>query len=218
MFQFFICKACGILAPWTGIESALPAPEGEILTTGPPGKSLPLFLEMRKEKELQPKGEWVGKCTQREDLYNWASLSWYPAKLIPSLPPFKGPQIDLCACIDTLLETPHPYFQPHTCFCLRSRGTEEQWDIGRKWENPLLKTNTSSCFLLPSQYWKTSTSVYINISKRRYFHVKRCKIWSATKCSYYGVRKQVPKRSEQIKQVCDMHGSFPPALPCGRHH
>ena len=33
-------KACGILAPQPGIEPAPPALEGEVLTTGPPGKSL----------------------------------------------------------------------------------------------------------------------------------------------------------------------------------
>ena len=40
MFWFFGHEACGILAPWTGIEPAPPALEGEVLTTGPPGKSL----------------------------------------------------------------------------------------------------------------------------------------------------------------------------------
>ena len=33
------CKACGILAPWPGIEPAPFALEGEVLTTGPPGRS-----------------------------------------------------------------------------------------------------------------------------------------------------------------------------------
>ena len=33
------CEACGILAPWPGIKLTLPALEGEVLTTGPPGKS-----------------------------------------------------------------------------------------------------------------------------------------------------------------------------------
>ena len=39
MFWFFGHDACGILAPWPGIEPAPPALEGEGLTTGPPGKS-----------------------------------------------------------------------------------------------------------------------------------------------------------------------------------
>ena len=36
--------ACGILAPWSGVEPTSPALEGEFLTTGPPGKSLIYLL------------------------------------------------------------------------------------------------------------------------------------------------------------------------------
>ena len=36
---FFGYEACWILAPWQGIEPRLPALEGEVLTTGPPGKT-----------------------------------------------------------------------------------------------------------------------------------------------------------------------------------
>ena len=43
MFGFFSSEACGILAPRPGIELAPPALEGEVLTTGPPGKSLTPF-------------------------------------------------------------------------------------------------------------------------------------------------------------------------------
>ena len=39
MFWFFGPEACGILAPQPGIEPTHPALEGEVLTTGPPGKS-----------------------------------------------------------------------------------------------------------------------------------------------------------------------------------
>ena len=39
MFGFFGLKAHGILASWPGIEPTLPALEGEVLTTGQPGKS-----------------------------------------------------------------------------------------------------------------------------------------------------------------------------------
>ena len=39
MFWFFDHEACGILAPWPGIEPAPHALEGKVLTTGPPGKS-----------------------------------------------------------------------------------------------------------------------------------------------------------------------------------
>ena len=38
-FGFFGREACGILAPWPGIEPAPPALEGRVLTTGLPGKS-----------------------------------------------------------------------------------------------------------------------------------------------------------------------------------
>ena len=50
MIWFFGHEACGILAPRPGIEPAPPALEGEVLTTGPPGKSLvicfSLFLKL----------------------------------------------------------------------------------------------------------------------------------------------------------------------------
>ena len=38
VWVFFGSKACGILILWLGIESAPPALEGEVLTTGLPGK------------------------------------------------------------------------------------------------------------------------------------------------------------------------------------
>ena len=40
---FFGHKACGIPAPCAGLKPTLPALEGEILTTGTPGKSLNNF-------------------------------------------------------------------------------------------------------------------------------------------------------------------------------
>ena len=43
MFWFFGGEAWGILVPWPGIEPAPPELEGEVLTTGPPGKSLYYF-------------------------------------------------------------------------------------------------------------------------------------------------------------------------------
>ena len=39
MFLFFGHESCGILVPWLGIEPILPALKGEVLTTGPLGKS-----------------------------------------------------------------------------------------------------------------------------------------------------------------------------------
>ena len=41
MLWFFGFKANRILAPWLGIELALPESEGKVLTTGLPGKSHP---------------------------------------------------------------------------------------------------------------------------------------------------------------------------------
>ena len=43
---FFDCKACGILAPWPGIEPIPPALEREVLTTGPPGEFPPSLLRL----------------------------------------------------------------------------------------------------------------------------------------------------------------------------
>ena len=39
MFWFSGQEAYGVLAPWPGIEPTLPALEGKVLTTGPPGAS-----------------------------------------------------------------------------------------------------------------------------------------------------------------------------------
>ena len=44
MFWFFGREACGILAPRPRIEPAPPALEGEVCTTGPPGKSQREFI------------------------------------------------------------------------------------------------------------------------------------------------------------------------------
>ena len=56
MIWFFGHKACGILAPWPGIEAAPPASEGKVLTIGPPGK-------FRKQKILNKwKPEQVCVC------------------------------------------------------------------------------------------------------------------------------------------------------------
>ena len=47
MFWVFGREACGILAPRPRIKPAPPALEGEVLTTGPPGKSLCSLLKAR---------------------------------------------------------------------------------------------------------------------------------------------------------------------------
>ena len=45
MFWLFDREACGVLSPHPGVETACPGLEGEVLTTGSPGKSqAPLFL------------------------------------------------------------------------------------------------------------------------------------------------------------------------------
>ena len=48
MFWFFGLETCGILAPRPEIEPAPPALEGEVLTTGLPGKSQVLFFLKKK--------------------------------------------------------------------------------------------------------------------------------------------------------------------------
>ena len=45
MFWYFGCEACGTIAPQLGIEPTTPALEGEVLTTGQPGKSLYLTFK-----------------------------------------------------------------------------------------------------------------------------------------------------------------------------
>ena len=44
VYGFFGHKACGILAPWPGIEPTLPPVKGEVPKTGAPGKSHTSFL------------------------------------------------------------------------------------------------------------------------------------------------------------------------------
>ena len=42
LFYLWVCdlEACGILAPWPEIKPVTPALEGDVLATGPPGKTL----------------------------------------------------------------------------------------------------------------------------------------------------------------------------------
>ena len=46
MFLFFGCEACGILAPWPEMKLARPELEGDVLTTGLPGNSLPYSVNV----------------------------------------------------------------------------------------------------------------------------------------------------------------------------
>ena len=45
MFQFFGPQVCVISVPWPGIKPTPPELEGEVLTTGPPGKSLLMIFK-----------------------------------------------------------------------------------------------------------------------------------------------------------------------------
>ena len=47
VFWFFVFKACGILAPWPGVEPPPPALEAKVPTPGPPGKSLTVAFLVR---------------------------------------------------------------------------------------------------------------------------------------------------------------------------
>ena len=49
LFWFFGHEACGIIAPRPGIEPAPSALEGEVLITGPPGKSPGMVIYLSKE-------------------------------------------------------------------------------------------------------------------------------------------------------------------------
>ena len=54
---FYVCcfghEACGILGPWSGMEPIPPALEDEVLTTGPPGKSL-IHTFLKSDAESPP--------------------------------------------------------------------------------------------------------------------------------------------------------------------
>ena len=54
MFWFFGHEACEILAPQPGIEPAAPALEGEVLTTGLPGKSHMYLFELQFSLDVYP--------------------------------------------------------------------------------------------------------------------------------------------------------------------
>ena len=95
MLQYCFCstfwfsghEACGILAPQPGIEPAPPVLEGEVLTTGPSGKSpsvtsCPLFLSqifLNKKNKLV--NNWSRSCaghvlfSHRSTLYTLHPIS-----------------------------------------------------------------------------------------------------------------------------------------------
>ena len=47
MFWFLDCEVHGISVLQSGIEPSPPALEGEVLTTGPPGKSLNISFDLQ---------------------------------------------------------------------------------------------------------------------------------------------------------------------------
>ena len=55
LFFLFVLWACGILVPWQGLKSSLAALEGDVLITGPSGKSLDrnFFREETNVSQLQ---------------------------------------------------------------------------------------------------------------------------------------------------------------------
>ena len=65
MFWSFGCETYGILIPWPGIDSAPFVLESEVLTTGPPGMSLPvlsgcsLYFEAKKGQLLSFSVTWL---------------------------------------------------------------------------------------------------------------------------------------------------------------
>ena len=58
-FVFFGHEVCGVLVPWPGIEPIPPALEGDILPTGPPGKSLAWALNVWLNLRLRQQGRIV---------------------------------------------------------------------------------------------------------------------------------------------------------------
>ena len=63
MFWPLVYEACGILVPQPGIEPTSPALEGEVLTTGPPGKSQVSILTWL-QSVVWPGGR--GDCRSRQ--------------------------------------------------------------------------------------------------------------------------------------------------------
>ena len=62
-FGFSGHKVCGILPPWPGVDHIPPALEGEVLTTGPPGKSQEPDIRMSKLKQRMCILGWIKYST-----------------------------------------------------------------------------------------------------------------------------------------------------------
>ena len=95
MFWFFGCEACDILAPRPGVEPAPPASEGEVLTTGLPGKSRVYFLNISQgcpPQLLLTAASFSGPYhllpgLLHDPLPGFLVSSFYLYNLFPALPP-----------------------------------------------------------------------------------------------------------------------------------
>ena len=76
MFCFFSHKACGILAPRPGIEPTPHALEGDVPTTGPPGKSPKSMLNITLER-----------ASQNTEMLLWSWLSLVSNLSVVLIPP-----------------------------------------------------------------------------------------------------------------------------------
>ena len=70
----FGCEACEISAPWPEIEPTPPAREGEVLTPGPPGKSL--FFSTVTRTSARWRWGPQEAASQGEEEAEWVSRGW----------------------------------------------------------------------------------------------------------------------------------------------
>ena len=111
-FWFFDHKVCRILVPQPGIELALPALEGEILTSGPLGKSLHCFLKFVPLTIFYPPFQmalptllcysWVWKRMFTSIILKLVSTSFSPSQIsvvrVPQPPINPSKQASLAPC------------------------------------------------------------------------------------------------------------------------
>ena len=77
MFWVFGCEACGILATQPGFELAPLTSEGEVLTAGPPGKSLYEGFWFSASRNLLRESHMKqAKCQTHFTFYDYIALSW----------------------------------------------------------------------------------------------------------------------------------------------
>ena len=76
MFWFFGCDACGVLAPRSGIKPTPPALEGEVLTTGPPGKSQKAAVNTVKDLQFP---SCVPRCTGTAQQVHEGGTGYFPS-------------------------------------------------------------------------------------------------------------------------------------------